>query len=73
MISNPNPNNFYSIEEMLARKQSVKHVKDNLIKDIKSLQNKIKREEAFPEKNISIDDLVEISDVIDGLLSKWNY
>lgn len=73
MIENPNPNNFYSIDEMNGREMLIPKAKEDVLKKLGDLKTKIEKEEPFPEKNQNLDELVEIGDIIDQALNKWYY
>lgn len=73
MIDNPNPNNFYSKQEMKSRAKSIPDIKLNVLAKARLIYLKIEKEEPFPESNIDLDSLVEISDSLDNILSRWSY
>lgn len=73
MIDNPNPNNFYSKEEMVLREKHIPQTKQILLERLKDLTSKIENEEPFPHGNISLDKLGDFADEIDEMLNNWNY
>jgi len=74
MIDNPNPRNFYSEKEMVDRQNYIPTLKENLLKHLEDLTNKIKNEEPFPEDvNLDVDVLVEFDDAIENILNYWYY
>lgn len=73
MIDNPNPKNFYSQTEMEDRENFIPTMKSNLLDKLKDLTSKIETEEPFPDGNMDIDILCEISDKIEEILNNWYY
>lgn len=73
MIDVENLHGFYSQQEMEARIKAIPKLKEDLIKDLEEVIEKIKNEEPMPERNISIEDLVRFGDLVDEILNYWYY
>lgn len=73
MIDNPNPRNFYSLEEMKSRENFIPELKVRLLDKINDLRLKIENEEPFPHGNMDLEFLSETDDVIESILSNWSY
>lgn len=73
MIDNPNPNNFYSEQEMLDRENYIKVKKAMVIENLKDIIGKIENEEPFPHGNIDFDKLCNFDDTIEDILENWYY
>lgn len=73
MIDVKNTRGFYSDQEMNYRVKAIPKLKEDLIKDLEEVIEKIKNEEPMSERNISIDDLVRFSDLVDEILNYWYY
>lgn len=73
MIDVENAHGFYSKQEMEDRIKSIPKLKEDLIKDLEEVIEKIKNEEPMPERNISIEDLVRFGDLVDEILNYWYY
>lgn len=73
MITNPNPNNFYSKEEMEYRQNYIPRKKQQLIDRIDVLKKYLSDETPFPESEISIDNIVDISTDIEEIINRWEY
>ena len=73
MIDVENKRGFYSDQEMEARIKYAPKLKEDLIRDLEEVIEKIKNEEPMPERNISIDDLVRFGDLVDEILNYWYY
>jgi hypothetical protein len=73
MIDVENTRGFYSDQEMDDRVKAIAKLKEDLIRDLEEVIEKIKNEEPMPERNISIDDLVRFGDLVDEILNCWYY
>lgn len=73
MVENKNKNNFYSKEEMDIREKRIPTLKADILNKLKDLASKVESEEPFPHGNQRIEDLGDINDELDNLLSKWYY
>jgi len=73
MIDNPNPNNFYSPEEMVAREKYIPKIKADLLKELEDLTNKIKNEQAFPHGNMDLEFISKTLSGIEKILDNWYY
>jgi hypothetical protein len=73
MIDVENTRGFYSDQEMDDRVKAIPKLKEDLIRDLEEVIEKIKNEEPMPERNINIDDLVRFGDLVDEILNCWYY
>lgn len=73
MIDNPNTNNFYNSDEMYHREQYIPVSKKRLLEKIDELKNNITNETPYHHGNITLDDIVKYSDILETILNNWHY